>query len=295
MKRILIGTVALMMTLPAFGDDGDKTTTSKPYVDTQIATKQLKIPAANTAGVGAGDSVITYTNVAGGGVIGERALFTGGEYNASTDADKMITASALNNAFTNLPTTDTTTLECANPGTCTLWTIVDQTAYGISGDGTTTIDLMSLIGNVAGEDYGYISNDGINISNVIEYGLTQDGTWVVDYGNGKRIRGKSQCSTRAGDTHTWDNNTYNTISSNFTPTLPDASGEYCYCTLDGYTTNGDNWGGMTALSAPWVFDDYLGDEFDGCARNCANHCVNDLWFANAYFLPFRSGVFGSVQ
>lgn len=131
MKRILIGTVALMMTLPAFGDDGDKTTTSKPYVDTQIATKQLKIPAANTAGVGAGDSVITYTNVSGGGVIGERALFTGGEYNASTDADKMITASALNNAFTNLPTTDTTTLECANAD-CTLWTIVDQTAYGNS-------------------------------------------------------------------------------------------------------------------------------------------------------------------
>ena len=72
---------------------------------------------------------MTYTNVAGGGTIGERGLFTGGTYDASNDADKLITASALNNTFTNLPTTDTTTLQCANQD-CTLWTIVDQTAYG---------------------------------------------------------------------------------------------------------------------------------------------------------------------
>ncbi len=130
MKRILIGTVALIMTLPAFGDDGDKTTTSKPYVDTQIETTQVKIPAAGAQGVGEGTSVITYTNTAGGGVIGERGLYTGGNYSAG-DADKLITAAALNNTFTNLPTTDTTKLECANQsGGCTLWTIIDQTAYG---------------------------------------------------------------------------------------------------------------------------------------------------------------------
>ncbi len=59
------------------------------------------------------------------------ALFTGAsDYNASEDADKLITASALKKALT-LPETDTTTLECANPSDgCTLWTIVDQTAYG---------------------------------------------------------------------------------------------------------------------------------------------------------------------
>jgi len=292
MKRILIGTVALVMTLPAFGDDGDKTTTSKPYVDTQIETTQVKIPAAGAQGVGEGTSVITYTNTAGGGVIGERGLYTGGSYSAG-DADKLITASALNNTFTNLPTTDTTKLECANQsGGCTLWTIIDQTAYGVSGNGTTTIDLASIMGMSMGNDYGYASNNGGRFSHAIEYGLTQNGTWVVDYGNGKRIRGKSQCSTQVGDNNnrTWTNPT---ISS----TLPDASGTYCYCQLDGYTTNGDNWGNMTALSAPWVFNQdfgLFGDAFY-CATQCASACVNDLWSDGANFLPFRAAVFNSVQ
>ncbi len=294
MKRILIGTVALMMTLPAFGDDGDKTTTSKPYVDTQIATKQLKIPAANTAGVGAGDSVITYTNVAGGGVIGERALFTGGEYNASTDADKMITASALNNAFTNLPTTDTTTLECANQSDgCTLWTIVDQTAYGINGDGTTTtIDLMSLIGNVSAT--GLTANRSRGDEVYTEGGMSNSVisgdplAFAVDYGDKGMIKGHGRCSTRAG-TNPWTNGTYDSIPSNFTSTLPDASGGYCYCTLDGYTPLN---GTVTALSAPWVFYEDLDRD---CADFCAAECTDGLWDVAANHLVFRAAVFNSVQ
>ncbi len=291
MKRILIGTVALMMTLPAFGDDGDKRTTSKPYVDTQIATKQLKIPVANTAGVGAGDSVITYTNVAGGGVIGERALFTGGEYNASTDADKMITASALNSAFTNLPTTDTTTLECANPGTCTLWTIVDQTAYGINGDGTTTtIDLASLIGNVRGTGYTANNSRGDQIGGFMSNSIISGDplAFAVDYGDKGMIKGHGRCSTRAGDAHTFDNDTYNSIPSNFTSTLPDASGQYCYCTLDGYTPSN---GTVTALSAPWVFD----GDMEYCADYCADLCAGFLQDADDVSLAFRAAVFNSVQ
>ena len=131
LKKVLLTSICTILALRGVSyGAGDKTITSKPYVDTQIATKQLKIPAANTAGVGPGDSVITYTNVAGGGVIGERALFTGGEYNASTDADKMITASALDTAFATLPKTDTSKLVCADSPACTLWTIVDQLAYG---------------------------------------------------------------------------------------------------------------------------------------------------------------------
>ena len=290
MKRILIGTVALMMTLPAFGDDGDKRTTSKPYVDTQIATKQLKIPAANTAGVGAGDSVITYTNVAGGGVIGERALYTGGEYNASTDADKMITASALNNAFTNLPTTDTTTLECANAD-CTLWTIVDQTAYGINGDGTTTtIDLASLIGNVRGTVYTANNGSGDQIGGFMSNSIISGDplAFAVDYGDKGMIKGHGRCSTRAGDAHTFDNDTYNSIPSNFTSTLPDASGDYCYCQLEDYTPLS---GTMTALSAPWVFD----GDMEYCADYCADLCAGFLQDADDVSLAFRAAVFNSVQ
>ncbi len=133
MKRILYGIVGVIMAMPSFAVDdpivGDKTTTSQPYVYNQIEKTQVKIPAANPSNTNIGSTVVTYTNVAGGGTIGERGLFTGGTYDASNDADKLITASALNNTFTNLPTTDTTTLQCANQD-CTLWTIVDQTAYG---------------------------------------------------------------------------------------------------------------------------------------------------------------------
>ena len=108
-----------------------KTVASKAYVDTQIETKQLKIPAANQPNVGAGETVMTYTST-GNGQIGERALYSDiSSYDATTDGDKLITASALNATFTNLPTTPTTKLECANQADgCTLWTIVDQTAYG---------------------------------------------------------------------------------------------------------------------------------------------------------------------
>ena len=108
-----------------------KTVSSKAYVDTQVATKQLKIPAAGQPNVGAGETVMTYT-ANGNGEIGERGLYSDtSSYNAATDGDKLITASALKDTFENLPTTDTTKLECANENDgCTLWSIIDQTAYG---------------------------------------------------------------------------------------------------------------------------------------------------------------------
>ena len=133
LKKILL---ALMFVITAttnvtYAEDDMKTVASKAYVDTKIETKQLKIPAAGQPNVGAGETVMTYT-ATGNGQIGERALYSDiSSYDATTDGDKLITASALNATFTNLPTTPTTKLECANESDgCTLWTIVDQTAYG---------------------------------------------------------------------------------------------------------------------------------------------------------------------
>ncbi len=132
LKKILLALIFVItaITNVTHAEDDMKTVASKAYVDTQIETKQLKIPAANTPGVGAGETVMTYT-ATGNGQIGERGVFTGGEYDSSNDADKLITASALRDTFTNLPTTGTTKLECANQADgCSLWTIIDQTAYG---------------------------------------------------------------------------------------------------------------------------------------------------------------------
>ena len=133
LKKILLALIFVItaITNVTHAEDDMKTVASKAYVDTKIETKQLKIPAAGQPNVGAGETVMTYTST-GNGQIGERGLYSDiSSYNATTDGDKLITASALNATFTNLPTTPTTKLECANQADgCTLWTIVDQTAYG---------------------------------------------------------------------------------------------------------------------------------------------------------------------
>ena len=133
LKKILLASIFAItaITNVTYAEDDMKTVASKAYVDTQIETKQLKIPAAGQPNVGAGETVMTYT-ATGNGQIGERGLYSDiSSYDATTDGDKLITASALNATFTNLPTTPTTKLECANQADgCTLWTIVDQTAYG---------------------------------------------------------------------------------------------------------------------------------------------------------------------
>ena len=130
LKKMLFALMFAIVATVTHAESDLKTVASKAYVDTQIETKQLKIPAAGQPNVGAGETVMTYT-ATGNGQIGERALYSDiSSYDATTDGDKLITASALNATFTNLPTTPTTKLECANESDgCTLWTIVDQTAY----------------------------------------------------------------------------------------------------------------------------------------------------------------------
>ena len=107
-----------------------KTVSSKAYVDTSVETRQEKIPAAGTNSANAGTTVVMYTTT-GNGTIGERGIYDNpANYTAGTDANKLVTASALKGSVTNLPTMETSKLTCANPDTCSLWTIVDQQVYG---------------------------------------------------------------------------------------------------------------------------------------------------------------------
>ena len=282
LNKILLSVSIVLIFIGTSYGSVNNTITSKGYVDTEIETKQLTIPVTGINSSNAGNTVVTYTSTEG--TLGERGLYTGANtYDAETDADKLITASALNTAFTTLPTLETNRLACANPGTCDLWTITPQTAYGRAGNACP--DLMSLIGDVRGVGYGYISNDGIDRNNENTYGLTQNGTFVVDYGDGKKISGKTQCSTQSGTNNgrTW---TDPTISS----TLPDSSGQYCWCQLDGYTTTGDT---MQSLSAPWVF--YYDDDYtELCEGECAAYCANALRNTSSGSLNFRAAVFGSL-
>ena len=122
---VMIGT-AYAETTPA----DRKTVSSKAYVDTSVETRQEKIPAAGTNSANAGTAVVMYTTT-GNGTIGERGIYDNPtSYTAGTDANKLVTASALKGSVTNLPTMETSKLTCANPDTCSLWTIEDQQVYG---------------------------------------------------------------------------------------------------------------------------------------------------------------------
>ena len=169
-----------------------KTVASKAYVDTQIETKQLKIPAAGQPNVGAGETVMTYT-ATGNGQIGERALYSDiSSYDATTDGDKLITASALNATFTNLPTTPTTKLECANESDgCTLWTIVDQTAYARGlPDGYTRLEYIQSTGTQY-IDTGYVYTDNSTAHVVIDTTFTNlpDSGWKMHGVSGSAFGG----------------------------------------------------------------------------------------------------------
>ena len=107
-----------------------KTVSSKAYVDTSVETRQAKIPAAGTNSGTLGTAVVTYTTT-GNGTIGERGIYDNpSTYTANTDANKLVTASALKGSVANLPVMTTSKLTCANSPTCSLWTVQDQQVYG---------------------------------------------------------------------------------------------------------------------------------------------------------------------
>ena len=106
-----------------------KTVSSKAYVDTEVGTRQPKIPAANPNNQTLGVSVVTYTQ-AGNGTIGERGIYSDPSSYENTDANKLVTASALRGSVANLHTMTTSKLTCYDTPTCTLWTVEDQHVYG---------------------------------------------------------------------------------------------------------------------------------------------------------------------
>ncbi|MBO4480197.1 MAG: hypothetical protein J5742_01050 [Alphaproteobacteria bacterium] len=130
-KLLLTSILTIAATTTFVMADGDKKVTSKNYVDTLVATKQDTIPATGNSTGGTGTSVVMYTGTAG--TVGERGIYDGQTtYNSTNDANKLVTASALNNSVTNIPTIQTSKLTCQDSPDCTLWTVDDQTVYGQS-------------------------------------------------------------------------------------------------------------------------------------------------------------------
>ena len=138
MKKIFVfAGVAAVVSAVAYADDAatllkKKTPTSQNYVDTQVGTKQNKIPVSGTNTATPGTSVVMYTGTAG--TIGERAIYSGTSY-TSGDANKLVTAASLNGTVAAIPSITTSKLECANDPDCTLWQISDQSVLGRQSSG----------------------------------------------------------------------------------------------------------------------------------------------------------------
>ena len=282
MRKQILFLAPVLMSVPFAVVAADNRVTSVDYVDAGLGTKQNTIPAANTAGVGAGESVITYT--ASNGQIGERALFTGGTYSAD-DADKLITASALDTAFTNLPETPTTKLVCANSPDCTLWSIVDQTAYGmtpfnpdVSINGTSQC-YRSLDGSR--------NDDGACNADTLSYlgaSGNKSGKWGVVFPYGD-VSGISVCSGSTASS-------MGAIATGAQSAILDteyaaqagggaealATGQtQCWCKMENPTVSG----------SPWVFRVVYGST-SYCADACARECAKDV----LVFADIRGAVFG---
>ena len=99
---------------------------------------------------GTAGNVITYDENGYAG--GERGIYDGSnEYDSSTDADKLVTASALQNA-TNLPEKIVTRRTCTRwidgqshtDANCLLWNLVDEAVYG--GQCNTDVDCAGYVG-----------------------------------------------------------------------------------------------------------------------------------------------------
>jgi hypothetical protein len=152
-----------------------------------------------------------------------------------------------------------------------------------------TPDLMTVIGaSEAGAGSVYIddSNNENSHNNMTASGAGISGknSFAVSYGNKGILRGTAQCSTRsAADPWVGENGVYVLQSDGHPTTLPDSTGQYCYCHLDSYTASESNT--SIALSGPWM---YLAA--DDCMGYCARYCVDVLYF-DAY-RQFRAALFG---
>lgn len=96
-KKLLFAIIAAIAATNAYSD---QVLTSRAYVDDGLATKQDKITAGTTG------AVVTYNGIQDGQTqFTERAIYDGSAtYDSTTDANKLITAGAVNTMTPSLPT-----------------------------------------------------------------------------------------------------------------------------------------------------------------------------------------------
>ena len=189
----------------------------------------------------------------------------------------------VNGMTMSAPTTNTATL----------------TKTGIGGTVTVAEYLASLapnlneiIGSNVGVAYAYVIHGGTYVNGSgsttqEQYGITEEDTWGVDFGDKGRITGKAICSTEYGSTIYTNGGTR---QDNVTAAWGDDCGK-CWCKIDSYTSAS---GASQSLSAPWVFY-HDATPASSCGSTCPRSCGMVMSKATTSELKFRAAVFNSVQ
>ena len=227
------------------------------------------------------------------------------------------TVETANNSIAQCPTTHPNSAEGAGADTqcytaCTVDMVAKATAVkgnDYYGSGVDTceptacmagwhvklgLNLTDTIGTIdAGTGHTSNDNNGDNYDSdgiaPSDAGIAGDPlAFAVAYGDKGMITGHGRCSTQAGVRNFDNTNTMTEIT--IVDSLPDTTGQYCYCQLDGYKSAS---GEITPItSAPWMFNIDDGSA-DNCEEYCALDCVSDLRYDDVYYRAFRAAVFNA--
>ena len=145
-----------------------------------------------------------------------------------------------------------------------------------SGYHTESFDLENEIGTSTSTttNSAYINISG---GTATSYGLTESGTFAVEYDGKGILKGRARCSYQSGTSSNSDPDAITKVT-----TLSDSTGTYCWCLVDEYTPVG---GSPMSLTGPWVYRNDMGTE-DDCegpyAMACAWQCRGGFLNATVY-------------
>ncbi len=149
-----------------------------------------------------------------------------------------------------------------------------------------TPDLANIIGSTTGTERAYMNNNGFNEwhdnpgHGQAYYGISGEMSFAVEYAGIGMLTGVAQCSGTAGE-----NDAY-TASPSVYNSLPEGNGQNCWCSVDGFTPNGET---KQNVHSGWVFHSTIGS-YASCPDVCANTCSNYLMSDNSV----RSALFDSI-
>ena len=195
---------------------------------------------------------------------------------------------------------------CATTQTISTTAIGDKTYHskftcdtGYTFNPGSAVDLVDIIGTGAAESQASIdANYNANYKEYTNhdpsfYGLTagDNNSFAVNYGDRGIIRGHAACSTTSGTVNfNGTNSTFSTQSSiNDRPYDTDAG--HCWCHIDGYTADGENW---QKVSSSWVLTNNF-DQNHYCAGDCSFICAYRLMADDNDNLAYRAALLGSVD